>query len=68
MSRDGPKADVSAAPAYPRVVDLSRLDGAFLEIVEQACIDAHLAEVFAKRFPQPQCGQWWIPIIRSPHT
>jgi hypothetical protein len=33
------------------VVELPDLHGAFIEIVEQACIDAHLAEVFPKRLP-----------------
>lgn len=34
-----------------RVVDFPNLDGIFIEIVEQARIDAHLAKVFAKRLP-----------------
>lgn len=33
------------------VVELSDLDGAFIEIVEQARIDAHLAKILAKRLP-----------------
>lgn len=33
------------------VVEFSDLDGAFIEIIEQACIDTHLAEIFPKRLP-----------------
>lgn len=33
------------------VVEFSDFDGAFIEIVEQARIDAHLAEIFPKRLP-----------------
>lgn len=34
-----------------RIVELPDLDGAFIETVEKARIDAHLAEIFAKRLP-----------------
>lgn len=36
---------------FIRVVDFPDLYGAFIEIVEQPCVDAHLAEIFAKRLP-----------------
>ncbi len=29
----------------------THLDSAFIEIVEQACIDAHLAEIFSRTLP-----------------
>ena len=34
-----------------RIIEFPNLDGAFIETVEQARIDAHLAEVFPKRLP-----------------
>ena len=34
-----------------RIVELPDLDGAFIEAVQQARVDAHLAEVLAKRLP-----------------
>ena len=34
-----------------RIVEFPHFDGAFIKIVEQARIDAHLAEIFAKRLP-----------------
>ncbi len=41
------------------IVELFDLDGAFIEIIKQACIDAHLAEVFPKRLPVgPAAADW----------
>lgn len=39
------------APGLIRVVEFPDLDGTFVEIVEQACVDAHLAEVLPKSLP-----------------
>ena len=35
----------------PGVVDLPDLDGAFVEIIEQTCIDAHFTKVLTERLP-----------------
>ena len=45
MSGKGGKATLAG------VVEFPDLDGAFIETVEQARIDAHLPEVFAERLP-----------------
>ena len=34
-----------------RIVEFSNLDSGFIEAVKQARIDAHLAEILAKRLP-----------------
>jgi hypothetical protein len=44
-------AAVVASSESRCVVKLPDLDGAFIEIVEQARIDAHLAKILAKRLP-----------------
>lgn len=44
------KAEVGAG-LIARIVEFPHLDSAFVEIIEQACIDAHFAEVFPKSFP-----------------
>ena len=49
------------------VVDLSNFDGAFVEIVEQACIDAHLAEVLPKRLPVCATAADWT-VVDADHS
>ena len=39
-----------------RIVEFPHLDGAFIEIIEQARVDAHLAEIFAEGLPVGPAG------------
>ena len=48
------------------VVEFPDLDGAFIEAVEQACIDAHLAEVFPKRLPVGSAAAGWA-VVNADH-
>ena len=50
-----------------RIVEFSDLDGAFIEIVEQACIDAHLAEIFAERLPVGAAAADWT-MVNADHS
>jgi hypothetical protein len=34
-----------------RIIELPHLDSAFIEIIEQTCIDAHFAEILTERLP-----------------
>ena len=45
-----------------RVVELPDLDGAFVEIIEQASIDAHLTEIFPKGFPVGTASADWAVV------
>ena len=51
----------------PRIVEFPNLDGAFIEIVEQARIDAHLAEVFSKRLPVCAAATDWT-VVNADHA
>lgn len=50
-----------------RIVEFPHLDGAFIEIVEQACIDAHLAEIFPKRLPVGAAAADWT-VVNADHS
>ena len=50
-----------------RIVEFSDLDGAFIEIVKQARIDAHLAEVFPKRLPVGSAATDWT-VVNANHS
>lgn len=43
--------DASSSLGLIRIVEFSNLDCVFIEIIEQAGIDAHFAKVFAQRLP-----------------
>ena len=49
-----------------RVVEFPDLDLAFIEVVELACIDAHLAEVFSKRLPVGATTADWA-VVNADH-
>ena len=50
-----------------RVVELPYLDGTFVEIVEQACIDTHFAEVFPKGLPMSAAAADWT-VVNADHS
>ena len=49
------------------IVEFSDLDGAFIEIVKQARIDAHLAEVLPKRLPVRSAAADWT-MVNADHS
>ncbi len=49
------------------VIEFSNLDGVFIEIVKQARIDAHLAEVFPKRLPVGSAAADWT-VVNANHS
>ena len=49
------------------IVEVSDLDGAFIEIIKQACINAHLAEVFPKRLPVGSAAADWT-VVNANHS
>ena len=55
------------APGLIRVVEFSNLDGAFVEIVKQSCIDPHLAEIFPKRLPMGPAAANWA-VVNADHS
>jgi len=50
-----------------RVVEFPDLDGAFIEIVKQACIDAHPAEVLSKGLPVGSAAADWA-VVNADHS
>ncbi len=54
-------------PGLIRIVEFSDLDGAFIEIVKQARIDAHLAEVLSKRLPVGSAAADWT-VVNANHS
>jgi len=50
-----------------RIFEFPNLDGAFIEIVEQSCIDSHLAEVFPKRLPVGAAATDWT-VVNADHS
>jgi hypothetical protein len=49
------------------VVELPDFDDAFIEIVEQARIDAHLAKILAKRLPMSAAAAHWT-MVNTDHV
>jgi hypothetical protein len=45
-----------------RIIEFSYLYGAFIEIVEQACIDTHSAKIFTERFPMGAAAANWTMV------
>ena len=50
-----------------RIVEFPHLDGAFIETVKQARIDAHLAEIFSKRLPVGAAAADWT-MVNADHS
>ena len=48
------------------VVEFSDLDGAFVEIIKQACIDTHLAKVLSKGLPVRAAAAGWA-VVNADH-
>ena len=63
----GEEFEPNTVQRLSRVVDFPDLDGAFIEIVEQAGIDPHLAEVLAKRLPVCATAANWT-VMDADHS
>ena len=50
-----------------RIIEFSDLDGAFVEIVKQARIYAHLGEVFPKSLPVGSAAAGWT-VVNANHS
>ena len=62
-TNDGTQKPTLATGLIFRIFEFPYLDGAFVEIVEQACIDTHLTEVFLTHSCSVCAAQPILPAI-----
>ena len=50
-----------------RIVEFPHLDGVFIEIVEQACIDPHFPKIFPESLPVRTAAADWT-VVNADHS